>query len=115
TVLGDGDFVALFLENLFDQGADVGFVIHDQYVRSRHIGFLEYRMGEMGCCRCGEYKPYPAWFRAPSCAPVARRSRMRTTAPPPAALSAWITPPCSSTIFLTIARPSPVPLSFVVT
>ena len=39
---------------------------------------------------------------------------MTKVVPVPAALSAWIEPPCFWTMLNTIARPRPVPLSFVV-
>jgi hypothetical protein len=41
--------------------------------------------------------------------------RMVTDAPRGAALAIATVPPCSSTIFFTIARPSPVPLGLGVT
>ena len=44
----------------------------------------------------------------------ASRRRMRTSAPPPSRLLRRTSPPCSSTIFLTIARPRPVPRDLVV-
>ena len=39
---------------------------------------------------------------------------MVTVVPSPGALPMAIEPPCSSTIFLTVARPRPVPARFVV-
>ena len=53
--------------------------------------------------------------------PVAERvlsftgSTTRTRAPPSGRLSASMRPPCSSTIFFTIASPRPVPLGLLVT
>jgi hypothetical protein len=39
---------------------------------------------------------------------------MVTVVPSPTALPIAIVPPCSSTIFLTLGRPSPIPERFVV-
>ncbi len=58
-----------------------------------------------------------AFARAPRGGPctVLHRSTTRTRAPPSGRLSASIRPPCSSTIFFTIASPRPVPLGLLVT
>ena len=103
--------VALVLQDVRDQFADVAFVVDDQYIA--HFPSLcpsslvssvlpgDDIIASLGC-RPGHRAGSPIRIsaRAPRCAPGAKGSASVSTS----------VPPCSSMIFLTIGRPSPVPL-----
>ena len=101
-IFGGGDGVAFILQNFLYQVANIRFVIDDQNIRRVHPASFSVCNGTAGT----------AGDPAPS-----RNSgnRIAIRAPPSGGDSNWIQPPCSSTIFLTIANPSPVPLGLVVT
>ena len=87
------DVVVLVGENLLNDPANVGLVVHHQNGAVAHV-----------CCSA------TAWAGAS----ITGRRRVRL-APPSLRFSAHNMPLCSSVIFFTIASPSPVPLSLVVT
>ena len=103
-VRGDVHLVALLGEDLLQQTADVRLVIDYQDVWTTHARSLR------NWCPCVRAR-----------APVADRvlsftgSTTRTRAPPSGRLSASMRPPCSSTIFFTMASPRPVPFGLLVT
>src|SRR5690606_38469999 len=88
----DIHLIAFVREDLFQEPADLGFVIDYQNARSTHARSL---LGPVRRSRIGP----PVQLVA------ARGNSRRTPAPPLRALSASILPPCSSTIFFTIASP----------
>ena len=100
-VRGDVHFVTFVREDLLQEPADLGFIVDDQYACCAHARSL---LAPVRRSRVGPLRT-----------PAASGSSIRTRAPPVRALSASILPPCSSTIFFTIASPRPVPFGFVVT
>src|SRR5690606_16878712 len=97
---GHGDLVALVLEDLLHQRADIGLVVDDQDVSVAHAPasiFSCLILSLSGLAASGTL------------------GMRTTTSAPGSALRALIRPLCSSTIFLTMAMPSPVPLGLVVT
>src|SRR6185437_10210006 len=107
---GDIHLVPFLRQDLLQQPANVRLIVDYQDVWPTHA--LSLRVA--GCPRGGRSLRSRA-------APVADRvlsltgSTTRTRAPPSGRLSASIRPPCSSTIFLTMASPRPVPLGLLVT
>src|SRR6185369_13959123 len=101
SVRGNVYFIAFVREDLLQEPADFGFIVDDKYARSAHARSLlvPVRRSRVGPVRT----------------PTVSGNSIRTRAPPVRALSASIRPPCSSTIFFTIASPRPVPFDFVVT
>ena len=94
---GGAAFVAFVAQHAGDQFADVAFVVDDENVESHQL---------------------PLKFRMDVSSRSTRGSLARvidTRVPPSPRAPKLISPPCSSTILLTIARPSPVPFSRVVT
>ncbi len=100
-VAGDVHVITFLGENLLEKAANVGLVIDDQNVCGAHARSF------LGSARRS---------RATSCRdPSVTGKDTRTRPPPSGRLSASTRPPCSSTIFFTIASPSPVPLGLLVT
>jgi hypothetical protein len=96
-VLGERDAIALVLQDLGQELADADFVVDDEQFFGEGHFFL-------------------TQAATAGVAPVARLGKtIVTRAPPSGVLAIAMRPPCSSTIFFTIARPSPVPFALVVT
>ena len=98
-----GNTVAFVTEDVLDQISDIGFVVDDEYMRVRHACSL-LLSARPGACAI-------IISRAAS----STGSRTLIIAPPAVLFAAWIVPTCSSTSFLTMASPRPVPLGLVVT
>ena len=99
------DRIAFVLEHAADELADVGFIVDDQNFKRHQSSSSLAASSSVGA--------------HPRCSPPKLDSRamskaIRTWVPPPARSRKAISPICSSTIFLTIARPSPVPRTRVV-
>src|SRR6185295_1379204 len=101
-IRGDVHLVPFLGEDLLQERTDVRFVIDDQDV-----------------CRCHarSLRSSPRLSRVFEADRVLSfiGSTTRTRAPPSGRLSASIRPPCSSTIFFTMASPRPVPFGLLVT
>src|SRR5262249_24901069 len=91
---GEPHFKTFFDEDEREHVSQARFVIHDQQSRFAHTA---------PAVRTSE--------RSPACLRVDRGSRTVMVVPSPGRDSASIDPPCSSTIFRTIAMPRPVPPS----
>ncbi len=95
-IIGHGDLVALVLEDLPDEITDLRLVVDDEYVGTLHV--------------------VPSfWLIVPLSALACKGRRMTKQAPEGSLFSTQIRPPCSSTIFLTMGSPRPLPLSLPVT
>src|SRR5262249_40606374 len=91
-VLGDGNTVALVLQDFGEEFADADFVVDDQdVVRWDHGGAY------------------------PTLSPALRGNTIVTRDPRGSRFASSTRPPCSWTILRTMARPRPVPFAFVVT
>ena len=99
---GDIHLVALFGENLLQETADVRLVVDHQNVCRAHALSLRNSPRRSRCAEAERVLSVTG-------------STTRMRAPPSDRLSASIRPPCSSTIFFTIASPRPVPLGLLVT
>ena len=92
----DADIEPLVFEYLFEEAPNVGFVVDDQNMgRGRFVFLVGGR---------SSVSPTPSIG-----------SLIIAAAPISRLFSSDTTPPCSSTIFLTIANPSPVPRTLLVT
>src|SRR4029079_5525448 len=96
--------IALLFQYAADQVADVGLVIHHQHFKRHQPSPSPSSL----LCSAAEAS---SLARASS---FAVSNEIRTWVPPPGRSRKAISPICSSTIFLTIARPSPVPRTRVV-
>ena len=99
-IAGGAAFVALVAQNARNQVANVAFVVDDQNIECHSV-----------CSQKCHSPPSPGSRR--SAGWTAKRSRARV--PPSSEEPKARSPPCSSTIFFTMARPRPVPFSRVVT
>ena len=93
-ILREAHLVSLVAQDLGQQFANPDFVIDDQYLA--HL-------------------PPCLLMRSSAILAGAAGRMMVMLAPPEGSLQTTILPLCSSTIFLTMARPSPVPFDLVVT
>src|SRR6185369_4419348 len=100
-VAGHVHVVAFLGENLLEEAANVGFVVDDQDVCGAHARSFRGSARRSRATVCRD--------------PSDTGKDTRTRAPPSGRLSASTRPPCSSTIFFTIASPRPVPLGLLVT
>src|SRR5438552_2663988 len=110
-VVGAARRVPFVFENARDQSADVAFVVDDENV----VAHIVFRLTLLTVRSCSaDHCAAVACGEADAISFASRRNTRLMRAPPPSRSSRMRVPPWSSMIFLTIARPRPVPLLRVV-